>query len=144
VTGDRPEKHVTVRTHEVHRPGAVFRYGMELILDLHMCDADAIAYGNGLVKFAQDLVELIGMKAYPINEDEPTWARYFGEASDVTRGFTVIQPIETSSITMHLSEGLVSAHINVFSCQTFDAQAAIDAAVTHFQPSEVVATVLER
>lgn len=139
-----PAKPVTVRQHNAYEPGAEFYYGMELILCLRRCNPEAIRYGNGLEKFAQDLVEKIDMVAFPISDDETTWVRHFGHANPKTSGYTVIQPIETSSIVMHLSEGKDSAHVNVFSCQEFDPQVAIAAAIEYFRPAEVIVTVLER
>ena len=38
----------------------------------------------------------------------------------MTSGYTLVQLIETSSITAHFSENTGSIYLNVFSCKEFD------------------------
>ena len=56
----------------------------------------------------------------------------------------MFQPIETSSITVHVSEGLRRVHANVFSCQRFDTKAALDYTEAFFGGTDTVFTVLSR
>jgi S-adenosylmethionine decarboxylase len=119
--------------------GNDFRYGMELIVDLDGCNPSTIADGAELRRYTSELVDLIKMKAF----GEP-WLQHFGHASAVTAGYTAIQPIETSSIVVHVSEGLGRVHINIFSCQTFDPEEALEYSEKFFGGTDTTFTVLTR
>jgi S-adenosylmethionine/arginine decarboxylase-like enzyme len=124
-----------------------FRYGMELVVDIQVPDLDDIANPVRLQQFVNTLVEVIEMKAFPISETEKTWVRRFGlgqEHAEVTAGYTVIQPIETSSIVLHLSEGRLTGHLNVFSCKYFDPRAALEFIEAFFRAQQTTYTVLVR
>lgn len=111
-------------------------FGMELVMDIDRCQRLAISSRSELEAFSCGMVAAIDMRAYgkPILE-------HFGHDDPVTSGWTLVQLIETSSITAHFSEALRRAHLNVFSCRRFDVDAAIgyavgflglpDATVTH-------------
>jgi hypothetical protein len=49
---------------------------------------------------------------------------YFGETQEHTKGFSLLQFIETSSITGHFSENTGAAYINIFSCKQYDFEKA--------------------
>ena len=91
------------------------RYGWMLTLDMHECDPLLIEDGTVLRTWVRDLVTKIGMTAFGV-----PIVRHFGHGDPVTSGYTVIQLIETSSITAHFSPHLRTAHIDVFSCKLFD------------------------
>ena len=90
-------------------------FGAELILDLHGCDAKTIRSKAKLAQFAGRLVRRIKMVAY----GKPFLA-HFGHNDPVTSGYSLVQLIETSSITAHFSENTGSVYLNVFSCKEFD------------------------
>ena len=94
-------------------------FGYELILDLFDCDLAAISNREKLEEYAYKLCKVIKMKAYkdPIIE-------YFGEKKAFTKGYTLVQLIETSSITGHFSEHWQHCYINIFSCKEFDKRKA--------------------
>jgi S-adenosylmethionine decarboxylase len=102
------------------RTAADMVYGMELVMDIDGCSLAVIKSEIMLRKFAAGMVEAIDMKAY----GDPILA-HFGHADPVTSGWTLVQLIETSSITAHFSEHLRRAHVNVFSCRTFDVDLAV-------------------
>ena len=114
-------------------------FGMELILDLDNCDPRTLADREALARYAVDLVDLIEMKAYrePILE-------HFGHDDPITAGWTLIQLIETSSITGHFSDHLRRAHINIFSCRTFEPEKAATFTERYFASDRVTQTVLIR
>jgi hypothetical protein len=114
-------------------------YGVELIVDLDVHDLDVIGDAEQLKAFTAALIEHIDMKAYG-----PVWIKHFGHASDVTAGYTVIQPIETSSVVIHLSEGNLTAHLNVFSCQAFNHVAALQFIEQWFKNWRTTYTVINR
>ena len=65
------------------------------------------------------LFKLIKMKQY----GKPL-IPYFGEKEEFTKGFSLVQLIETSSITGHFSDYWKTAYINIFSCKKYDKEKA--------------------
>ena len=66
-------------------------------------------------RFARELCGVIDMKSY----GEPLTPS-FGEYQEHTKGYSLLQFIETSSILGHFSESTGSAYINIFSCKQYD------------------------
>lgn len=127
-----------------HKPtegatGRPFDFGMELIMDISGCDWNVISDPAALSKFVVDLVDLLKMKRF----GEP-WQHHFGHATDITTGYTVFQAIETSSIVVHVSEGLHRVYCNVFSCLPFDAEEALEYSERFFAGTDAAYTVLGR
>lgn len=118
---------------------ADFTFGMELIMDIDGCDPEVIADPDALRSYTIELVEQLEMKRFG-----ETWLHHFGHAKAVTTGYTVFQPIETSSIVLHVSEGLGRVHANVFSCQPFDARRAMDYGERYFCGKDTTYTILPR
>jgi S-adenosylmethionine/arginine decarboxylase-like enzyme len=114
-------------------------FGTELVLDLIDCDADKISSQEHIERFAKELCALIDMKPY----GEPFVER-FGLGKDFTAGFSLVQLIETSSITGHFSELWGRAYINIFSCKEFDADRAADFTKAYFGAKEISKRVLIR
>ncbi len=96
-------------------------YGYELVLDLYRCDPKKIRSKKALQKYVDTLCKLIKMKQYG-----KTLIPHFGHDKPFTSGYSLVQLIETSSITGHFSELWNSAHINIFSCKTYDPKKAVD------------------
>lgn len=144
------------RTHE-ERGGAPFTFGLHLVMDLEGCDTALVRDPEVLKQYTCELVKFIDMVPYG-----PPWLAHFGHNSPVTSGYTVFQPIETSSITlvvpaaapvvrasitpvtMHLGDAAGDAHIDVFSCQEFDWDAALTFSEKFFRAEETTYTPLYR
>ena len=94
-------------------------FGWELILDLYECDPEAISSEKKIKEFAARLCKILEMKAY----GDPM-TPYFGENNEHTKGYSLIQFIETSSISGHFSEAAGAAYINIFSCKAYDMEKA--------------------
>lgn len=94
-------------------------FGWELIMDLYDCDQNSISQEESIKKYAREICRVIDMKAY----GEPQ-IPYFGENAEHTKGYSLLQFIETSSITGHFSEGTGAAYINIFSCKKYDYELA--------------------
>lgn len=94
-------------------------YGYELILDLYECNPEIISSRKKLQEYVDKLCRLIKMKKYG-----KTWIPYFGQKMPHTKGYSLVQLIETSSISGHFSEEKKSAYINIFSCKLYDYQKA--------------------
>ena len=90
-------------------------FGYELIMDLRGCDKKIISSKKKLKEYADKLCKLIKMKQYG-----KTLLPYFGEKKDFTKGYSLVQLIETSSITGHFSEFWRTAYINIFSCKKYN------------------------
>lgn len=94
-------------------------FGWELVLDLYNCDQVAISTAEKIQSYAKELCKVIEMIPY----GEPQ-TPYFGENCEHTKGYSLLQFIETSSITGHFSEGTGAAYINIFSCKEYNAKLA--------------------
>ena len=114
-------------------------YGYELILSLHGCSRKVLTSKKKLQQYANKLCKLIKMQKYG-----PTILHYFGENADFTKGYSLVQLIETSSITGHFSDLWNSAYINIFSCRRFNHTAAKKFTRQFFQAKKVKNTFLIR
>jgi len=90
-------------------------FGYELVMDLYECDKDIISSKEKLKEYTDKLCKLIKMKPYG-----ETLLPYFGEKAKHTKGYSLVQLIETSSITGHFSEYWGMAYINIFSCKKYN------------------------
>ncbi|MDY6879988.1 MAG: S-adenosylmethionine decarboxylase [Desulfatiglans sp.] len=94
-------------------------FGWELIMDLYECAHESIATEEIIQRYAKEICSVIDMEPY----GDPL-TPYFGEKQEHTKGFSLIQFIETSSITGHFSENTGAAYINIFSCKQYDFEKA--------------------
>ena len=93
-------------------------FGQELILNLYGCDLKKISTKSEIKKFVIELCDsVIKMKRY-----EKPFIPHFGHDNPMTSGYSLVQLIETSSITAHFSEYKKSVYLNIFSCAWFDAK----------------------
>ena len=114
-------------------------YGKELILNLYDCDGECITSKERLKQYVDELCELIRMKKY----GELIIER-FGFGKDYSLGYSLVQLIETSSIVAHFSEKRNSAYINIFSCQDFDEEKALEFTKNFFKAKKTISKVLIR
>ena len=91
-------------------------FGQELVLNLYDCDLATISSGEKIKEFVIELCDhVIMMKRY----GEPL-IPHFGHENPITSGYSLVQLIETSSVTAHFSEYKKSVYMNIFSCAWFD------------------------
>ncbi len=103
-------------------------FGQELILNLYDCDLKKISSKGEIKKFVVTLCDgVIKMKRY----GEPL-IPHFGHDNPITSGYSLVQLIETSSVTAHFSEFKKSVYLNIFSCAWFDAKKTEDYCRTFF------------
>lgn len=114
-------------------------FGKELILDLYDCDIKIINSKKKLNEFIIKICEAIEMKRYgkPI-------IPFFGLKEPKTAGYSLVQLIETSSITGHFSNLYHSAYINIFTCKDFDADKAANFTKKFFGAKRMNKRILER
>ena len=114
-------------------------YGMEVVLDLYHCDPKVISSGKCIRNFADKMCKLLKMKKF-----RKALTPHFGHDDPKTSGYSLLQFIETSSITGHFSESWNSAYINVFSCRKFSATKAINFTKKFFKAKRVKARKIIR
>lgn len=119
------------------RPKAT--WGHHLILDISACPVEVATDPELLRRFVQELVETIGMKAY----GDPLMA-HFAEHEPELAGWTLIQLIETSSITAHFVDLTGDCFLDIFSCQDFDTDVAIALVRERLSPEDVTARKIAR
>lgn len=114
-------------------------YGQELIADLYDCDYSIISSKKKLYQFAKQMCQVIKMKPYgePLIPD-------FGHALSKTAGPSLVQLIESSSITAHYSPHWRLVCLNIFTCASFDPQKALDFARKFFGSGRAAAHLLKR
>ena len=90
-------------------------WGYHLILDCSDCDIEAITDPRCHQTFLKLLVEKIAMVPYgnPIIE-------HFAKHDPEKAGYTIVQLIETSSITGHFVDATGEAYLDIFSCKEYD------------------------
>jgi S-adenosylmethionine/arginine decarboxylase-like enzyme len=94
-------------------------WGQLLSVDLADCNPSLVNNRKKLAEFSKKICKEIDMVAF----GEPIIHR-FGEGD--LEGYSLMQFIETSSITAHMDETGNRAFIDIFSCKTFDEKKAGD------------------
>jgi len=107
------------------KESAMTYWGYHLRIDAGGCDLEKIKDIDYAAKYNQSLLELIKM----VSMGDP-WIKDCGPVDHPELcGITLLQPIETSSITAHMCNLTGDAYLDVFSCKPFDIQAVI----SHFE-----------
>lgn len=114
-------------------------WGYHLILDCKGCDKNKLKDGKNIIAFVKELVPAIDMKAY----GEPTLA-HFATHNPHAAGYSLVQLIETSSITGHFAEEIGDAYIDIFSCKPFDMEVAKRVVSEYFAPDQIKTFFLTR
>ncbi len=115
-------------------------WGKSVAIDLHGCAHDLICDPTYIAQFVADIIPHIEMKAHG-----PLHIERFGDPSKHPGpGYSALQFIETSSITVHMDEYENRAFIDIFSCKDFDTQDAADYCKEYFKAEEMKQTTLSR
>ncbi len=93
-------------------------WGMVASVDLYGCDPKLISRPAPIKKFIVQLCREIGMQRHG-----PALVERFAEGA--LEGYSAMQFIETSSITLHFDETENRAFIDIFSCKYFDYRRAM-------------------
>ena len=94
-------------------------------IDLHGCERRRLEDPNSIRAFVPSVIDAIGMRAHG-----PLRLERFG--NDELEGWSAMQLIETSSITIQADEISGRCFIDVFSCRQFDPEIAAAIAAAHF------------
>ena len=88
-------------------------WGILAAIDLHDCDRERLADPDIIRRFVPSVIDAIGMRAHGgLALDR------FGDGE--LEGWSAMQFIETSSITLHADEVLARCFVDIFSCRPFD------------------------
>jgi len=99
-------------------------WGQLAAIDLHGCERALLEDPDRIRAFVTTLVDAIEMRAHG-----PVLLERFGDGE--IEGWSAMQFIETSSITVHADEFGGRCFVDVFSCRAFDADRAAAVAVAH-------------
>lgn len=114
-------------------------WGKESTHDVRGGKLEAVQSGEVITEFAKELVEAIDMVAY----GDPQVVHF--AAHDPTKGgYTLVQLIQTSSITGHFVDSNGDFYLNVFSCKDFDENVVNALIVKYFDPSAIKTNVYSR
>lgn len=114
-------------------------WGYHLILDCQGCDRNEITCKENLKAFIKTLVAEIDMKAY----GEPILEHFATHDADKA-GFSLVQLIETSSITGHFVDKNGDAYVDIFSCKPFSIDIVRDVVSRYFHPQKIKIHYLTR
>jgi len=92
-------------------------WGKLAIINLYECDGNLIKNKRKIKRFIKELCKKIKMNPYK----KPIIKRF---GKNELKGYSALQFIETSSITIHFEEIKNRAFIDIFSCKDFDAKKA--------------------
>lgn len=92
-------------------------WGKSISIDLFDCNFELISQPEPIVRYINEVITVIDMVAHgPCNIER------FG--SGQLEGYSAMQFIETSSITVHCDEKDKRVFIDIFSCKEFDSSKA--------------------
>jgi S-adenosylmethionine/arginine decarboxylase-like enzyme len=112
-------------------------WGLSTLLTIEDCNICYITDKKFLCGFIGDLVDFLDMQQY----GEPVIER-FGKGDLL--GFSVVQLIHTSCITMHFSEVDQRAFIDIFSCKGYEPSAVAEYCTGYLMGSSYTADWLFR
>jgi S-adenosylmethionine/arginine decarboxylase-like enzyme len=120
------------------------KYGIELILDLHRCDASTFTR-ESIQKYFEGLCDLIEMKREELHFwDDVGIPEEEKQTSPHTQGTSAVQFILTSSIVIHTLDQLEAVYINIFSCKAYDPKVAENFSVQWFGAKNHSARFIDR
>lgn len=123
----------------VNNPTETAYWGYHLILDCKRCNQAKLKDADHIRAFTKALVKGIDMVAF----GEPTLA-HFATHNEHAAGYSLVQLIETSSITAHFAENIGELYLDIFSCKPFDLEEAKKVLAEYFEPQSVKTTYLTR
>lgn len=120
------------------------KYGIELILDLHGCDAARFTRAS-ISEYFEQLCVLIDMQREDLHFwDDVGLSEEDKQTSPHTQGTSAVQFILTSSIVIHTLDQLGAVYINMFSCKEFDPKVAEQFSIDWFGADHSTARFIDR
>lgn len=105
---------------EITYDSKIKSWGYHLILDCQSCNKKIVTDKDMLSKFVKLLVKEVGMVAHgsPLVD-------HFPQRDPGKTGLSLVQLIQTSSITCHCVDRTHDAYLDIFTCKEFDINRAI-------------------
>lgn len=113
-------------------------FGTHLVIDAKRCTS-LVRRRDFLEHLNNELLQAIKMKPY----GPPTLA-HFALHDPKAGGWTLVQLIETSSITGHFVDETCDAYLDVFSCKDFDCGEVEDLVRSMLKPHDLKLRRLDR
>lgn len=119
-------------------------YGLELILDLHGCDAELFTRQD-IEQFCGKLCELIGMDRCDLHFWDDVGVPVEEQQTDPkTKGTSAVQFILTSTIVIHTLDLMKAVYVNIFSCKEFNTDKAAEFTANWFGSKDWTKQVVTR
>lgn len=123
---------------EQFNPSDFKAWGQLAVINLYECDNELIQNPEVIKKFIIQLCDKIRM----VRVGEPLIKKF---AEGLMEGYSAMQFIETSSITMHFDDKINNrAFIDIFSCKYFDAEMACEFSKNYFMSNRSEMKVIVR
>jgi S-adenosylmethionine/arginine decarboxylase-like enzyme len=113
------------------------QWGKSISINLFDCDRKKLTDPDALKTFIRHVIKSIHMVAHG-----PCYIERFGIGK--LAGYSAMQFIETSSITVHCDEVGNRAFIDIFSCKDFDAEKAKNISIKFFHAKRASSVTLDR
>lgn len=114
-------------------------WGKSVSIDLFDCPFERVSSKTVIQEYIKAILIEINMSAHG-----PTYIDRFGDPKSNLEGYSAMQFIETSSITIHCDEVNNRAFIDIFSCKDFDDQKATEFTKNFFEAKRSKSTTLIR
>ena len=118
-------------------------WGKHAIIDAAGCDYESIRNIKWIEEFVDELISLTGMKKWG-----KLYAMYLAPDADNTlndtAGWSVVQLITTSNITIHFAETSKCMYLDFFSCKDFNNDVVVRLIGKYFSPKSIKTKFLER
>lgn len=119
-------------------------YGLELILDLHGCDASRFTR-KAIEGYCAELCELIDMERCDLHFwDDVGVPEEECQTDPKTKGTSAVQFILTSTIVIHTLDLMKTVYVNIFSCKEFDTDKAAEFTANWFGSKDWTKQVVVR
>jgi S-adenosylmethionine decarboxylase len=116
-------------------------FGPHLMLDCYGCNEKKLRDFNFVLKFLDDLPDLIGMHKIA----EPHAISYLGNPDSFDKGgISAVVIIAESHISIHTFPSHNYMSVDIFSCKYFDVEKAIDFIVKSFEVKKFEKKLLNR
>lgn len=112
-------------------------WGKSVSIDLFGCDLKLISNPKVIKQFIKELVKVVHMVAH-----RSCYIDRFGIGE--LEGYSAMQFIETSSITVHCDEPDRRCFVDIFSCKDYDSQQAAEFTKNFFRAKKSKFTTLYR
>ena len=113
-------------------------WGLLTSIDLFNCNPETLRDKEKIKEYVIELCKLLNLQRY----SEPIIVR-FGKDEKV-KGYSLIQLIETSSITAHFVEKSNSIYLDIFSCKFYEQEKAVQFTKKFFQAEKLKFNIILR